>query len=762
MFQKAIPVWIKGRSRDLNGCCLFSAKFYMDGETRLVITANSFYKAYCNGRFIAFGPARAAHGFSRVDIHDLSDFIRPGENIVVVEAVGYNCRSFYSLDTPAFLQAEVLSGGKVVACTGIDFTGRVFEERVQKVCRFSYQRSFSESYRFGADPAEIFAEEAAGGEVVPVKGAEIIPRGVAYVSGACAVFSLEERGVFALSSRPAQPFRGRYITNKRLKIYPVRLLETFPADIVGHLLFKPEKNFENAERTKYKVDLHRGEYALFSHPVSRTGFIRIKFHARENSHILLLFDEVKKDDHPYIDFKRNDCCNIIEYEVKTGEFTHASFEPYTARFIKLVVLTGEVVGAEIEIIRYENPHADRMQFFCEDSHLTEIVEAARRTFADNAVDVLTDCPSRERGGWLCDSFFSARSEQLFTGENRVENAFLENYARSPSLDGIPEGMVPMCYPAEFEDNLFIPNWAMWYVIELYDHTCRTGSNETAAAAKEKVYGIIRYFAKFLNEFGLLEDLKGWVFVEWSGANGKDFIKGVNFPSNMLYAKMLECAGCLYDDSALLQQAASLRKTVVRFSFNGEFFEDNAVRENGRLVRKGHISETCQYYAFFTGVATRRANSILLETLFNTFTPRRDVSRIYPHICKSNAFIGDYLRLMILMRSGGREKAAEEFVQFFSGMARLTGTLWENENISGSLNHGFASYAAPLIVEYLCGFRGFRGNTVRIAKVGFVCNCKIEIPTPKGAVCFICQNGNITCALPNGYIAVYEDEISETY
>ena len=35
---------------------------------------------------------------------------------------------------------------------------------------------------------------------------------------------------------------------------------------------------------------------------------------------------------------------------------------------------------------------------------------AIRTFAHNAVDLYSDCPSRERAGWLCDSYFSAKTE----------------------------------------------------------------------------------------------------------------------------------------------------------------------------------------------------------------------------------------------------------------------------------------------------------------------------------------------------------------
>ena len=57
----------------------------------------------------------------------------------------------------------------------------------------------------------------------------------------------------------------------------------------------------------------------------------------------------------------------------------------------------------------------------------EIYRAALRTFSHNAVDLFTDCPSRERAEWLCDTFFTGRAKHFFFGDSVIEDAFLENY-----------------------------------------------------------------------------------------------------------------------------------------------------------------------------------------------------------------------------------------------------------------------------------------------------------------------------------------------
>ena len=139
-----------------------------------------------------------------------------------------------------------------------------------------------------------------------------------------------------------------------------------------------------------------------------------------------------------------------------------------------------------------------------------------------------DCPSRERAGWLCDSFFTARVAMDLCGHSTIEKNFLENFLLPDKFEFLPDGMLPMCYPADHNDGVFIPNWAMWFVIELQEYLVRSGDRELVDALKPKVFALLEYFKPFQNDDGLLENLSSWVFVEWSKANG--FVQDVNYPS----------------------------------------------------------------------------------------------------------------------------------------------------------------------------------------------------------------------------------------
>ena len=95
------------------------------------------------------------------------------------------------------------------------------------------------------------------------------------------------------------------------------------------------------------------------------------------------------------------------------------------RYCCVVVTKGEILLNELSIKLYENPDVSAYVVDTGDSELDEVIRAARASLAQNSVDVLTDCPSRERAGWLCDSYYSSRAEYFFTGKNIVEKSFIE-------------------------------------------------------------------------------------------------------------------------------------------------------------------------------------------------------------------------------------------------------------------------------------------------------------------------------------------------
>jgi alpha-L-rhamnosidase len=410
-------------------------------------------------------------------------------------------------------------------------------------------------------------------------------------------------------------------------------------------------------------------------------------------------------------------------------------QPNTMRYLKVAALRGRCELRDVTLREYASDAAWEAQFACSDPDLNRIFEAARETYRQNGVDLFMDCPSRERAGWLCDSFFTARVAHALTGRTDDEQAFLENFLLPERFDPLlPEGMLPMCYPADALGGGFIPNWALWFVLQLEEYLARSGDRPLVDALRPRVTKLFEYFERFVNADGLLERLENWVFIEWSKAN--DFVQDVNFPSNMLFAAAMEATARLYDLPDFAARAQRVRATIREQSFRDGFFTDNAVRDRGALKATDNRTEVCQYYAFYFGTATPQSHPELWATLRDRFGPGRAARGAFPNVHPANAFIGAYLRLELLSREGASRQILSEMKPYFLPMAEQTGTLWENLTTQASCNHGFASHVAHTLYRDAVGLRRIdhvnKTVEVRFADCGLDW-CEGRLPGPEGFV-----------------------------
>ena len=133
-----------------------------------------------------------------------------------------------------------------------------------------------------------------------------------------------------------------------------------------------------------------------------------------------------------------------------------------------------------------------------------------------------------------------------------------------------------------------------------------------------------------------------------GAAKVSDVNDLNYPTNMLWARVLDAIANLYGGAEQHGEAESIRGTIRRQSFDGTFFVDRAIRQkDGTLKPDTEATETCQYYAFFFGVAAPDTHPELWKRQTEDFGPRRKTDNKWPKVAFSNAFIGNYLRLECL-------------------------------------------------------------------------------------------------------------------
>ena len=692
-FQRALPVWEDGKETEVNHRIMLEAICPAGEQACLSVAGHTAYSVFVNGIFVSYGPARAGRGHYRVDRIDLSSYLDCKENRICIISTGFYCRSYEWILEPSFVCAEILFDGEVIAATGGEgWRAYRCHEHLQRVQRYSGQRTFCEAFdyrRAPVMPLDVRNREKIVLSLTSPK--HFIEREVPFPDFECEGYTrILEVGTTVAVAPDERRAPGHLNPTGTRTGFARKTCEVDSFALAsGHATIPSKEEVP----TTLPCEIAADGYVMLGMAGNRTGLIEVEVECLEDADVLLTFDEILVDGK--IDFLRMSCINAMVYRLRGGNtYRLITAEPYTFQYVNVISLGGKILLKNLQLRCVGFPRKDIRSLLDEgraDAEIARIYHAAVETFCQNTLDVYMDCPSRERAGWLCDSFFTSRVEYLLSGESRVEHAFLSNFLMASSFEGIPKKMLPMCYPADDAyGGQFIPNWAMWFFLEAEEYLLRTGDRAMINDMRCHAYGLLEYFRNFENADGLLEDLDGWIFVEWSRCN--DLVQSVNYPTNMLYYRFKRILASLYGDETLEMEAARLREVIRARSRKGLFFCDHSVKDgDGRLTLSDEVTETCQYYAFFMGVASREEDAELWETMVRDFGPSRRENNLHPHVHFSNAFVGNYLRLELLSRAGLLLELEENIRGYFDYMARRTDTLWENDSVVASCDHGFASH-----------------------------------------------------------------------
>lgn len=719
----------------------FVKKIEKSKEVRLKMIAKDLYNVYVNGKFVHYGPARAAKGYARVDELVLDGYLTKAENEICVYVQSNFAASLcFALEKPLF-GAELYVGDVLVADGG-DFTCYEMIDKLSKTERMSSQRGFLEIYRMSQDREKgDKATRFPCVKMIEVETPKLLARNVSFASNAETQATLYETGGVIVDKTRVWKNDFTDLLDGTGK----GVLEGYVRSECDDVLSLQLTSFVFTDDKNTRL-----QYKAYAFDRVQCGKFKLSLCVKTNATVYLTYDDYLIDGK--LKFNREQITHGLKWTLAEGEYLLHSNEVYTGKYVTLII-DGDVDVQSVAMLCIENNQVGNFSFVCQNKVLQDIVTASVHSFQHNTYDLPTDCPTRERAGYLCDGYFASQAETFFTGGNKVEENFFENYALYKNEHFKSNGILPMCYPSEpSDDQAYIPNWVLWYVVQLYDRGIRTGNVALSAEEREKVKTVLAYFESKENEFGLLEGLEGWLFLEWSKAS--DYMEDVNFPSNMLYLGALKGAGEMLGDKSLLDKAEVLKQTILRMSYNGEYFVDNAVRKDGKLIIQNNISETCQYFAAFFDIVTRRENPDFYQRIISRFGAFR-AENAYPEIAPSNMFMGYVLRLALLDKEGECDLMLKECEKTFRNMAAATSTIWELFADNASCNHGFGAVVGMYISKALVGLKSIDEKNKIFFFHGKAAATKGELTFPvQGGVAKIAvQDGERTVLLPAGYKAV---------
>ncbi len=722
IMKNAKPVFLAGLESETNiqagfVCTPDLSKKDLDAkDAKVYVTARNFYRLYVNGTLCAHGPARAAHGYLRVDEIDVSASLKEGANVFAFEVTSYgNPFGGYSNDTvlgKGLLRAAVKAGSVTVCSSPETFSGIRLRQRVQYSERISHCRQMTENYfldgeytRWKTDPS-LCREKLA----VVDDSSELIPR-------SSQLPTLKPHRAFRVVTAgraeidETVPFENNWFENliEGYKDVAERPNRDYVKTV--DLPFKKTEKCDIGESGQVAVRGAKGGsyYVEFDLGKPEVGFIKVEFETEDPGTVDIVHlesnviygekDEVTGGANP-----------VTRLHVKGGKVSFVSMEPALGRFFKVYFRgCGSFKLANLSLLEYTVPELRGGGFLCSDDNVNRLYEAAALTFRLNTLDIFMDCPERERGGWLCDSYWTGRAERMLLGSHRVEKDFIENYLSTDPANMF-RGFFPEVYPGnknDYKSCAGITTWSFWLMEELCAYVKESGDTGTAEKYRGRVEAFVEGVRSFIGGTGLIENMP-WIFIDWSFSNDGDFVNPVSTGANALASKMLADLGGLYGREDWKELGENmrgiLRRAIIGSNLKGPAFIPDAFNVvDGKLAAKNLYTESCTYLTIWSGVITKE-NAPL--TVFNAVKAMGPCPEFAPNtrVGRAGLFIGLQYRFDMLARLGEKEQALKELMSFYGAQLKEgPGTLWENPEIRGSSYcHGFTSFAAVQLMRDVLG------------------------------------------------------------
>ena len=552
-------IWIKGEESPKNFYLCLRKPFELDNRPKkavVFVSADSRYKLYINGKFIARGPAKCDPSFQYYDTVDISKYLHKGKNVVasLVHHFGENTFS-YILGRGGFLcqlEIEYTGNKKYIIKSDDSWCAKENPCWNRKSVRSSVQTGYSEVYDSRLEMENwksLQFNDSKWQKAItighpPIKPwTEMLERDIPF---------LREKNILP------QTVIETGICPQTIDLNDIEKI-AYNIDLELHLPDDAEKTKKarnivegwNKQKTKNAFltipkCIDKSYYIVVDFGKEVTGFPMIEIDGVSGGIIDMGFDETLIEGRVCPTRRNNPMCMpryADRYIMKNGRQEHEqSFLWRGFRYMQLTFRNCQkpVKLRKVKLNHYEYPAKYRGNFSCSDELLNKIWHVGRHTLQMCMHDSYEDCPGREQTQWWGDArvqglvnFYTFQDTQLF--KKGLRQIAESQYRRN---DGLMLPFAPGGYKSSVHDNMgVIPGFCLIWILSLYDFYFYSGDKEPMQKLYANLKKLLQAFKDSLSERGFTT-LEHWQFIDWAEID----TKGENAALNLfLYAALL-CAG----------------------------------------------------------------------------------------------------------------------------------------------------------------------------------------------------------------------------
>jgi hypothetical protein len=615
-----------------NEWCYFRKTFALPAAPAaagLRIFADARYRLFVNGAYIARGPARSDPRWQSYDVIDLAGRLRAGENLIAVQVLYYGYNTGRHLPRVPCLAAELDladAAGKTRAHrTGASwktFLSESFDRDAPRVngCQgaieiFDARREPDGWTVPGFDDSEWPAAKARaiGNEQIPYN--RLLPRDIpmleettlpaARVSAALTVAAHDDEPFFPQRARleldeiktpleftdfEPETFAVPATSAGRVAIVTLDFARVTP----GYLRLAVTAPAGTRIDIAYAEDLYEGRVALFHPPAQRPLDAFILKEGRNDLEVAFAWKGFRYAQ--LIIRNPGGPLRLHRAEMRARrypiiQYGHALAGSGGADVPPADGLSGTgVPPAGLEGVRRAgDPPASTL---APDVFQRQLHAVCAHTLRGCMQDGFIDSPSREQQQWMGDGRWQAVYNYYLSGDPRLHRRLLAQVAYSQDAEGLTKSR----YPDGHENLSPIPSYCLAWVTSFADLWEFTGDLAPAAEFWPNIIMALRWFTRYENKDGLLENVPFWPYIDLGGYPEKPGLDinrgGILTALNLLYLEALRAASRLAAalGDAAARNAFGLRAAVLAERIAGKLWDDARGAYPDCLVA-GKLSDT---------------------------------------------------------------------------------------------------------------------------------------------------------------------------
>jgi hypothetical protein len=647
------------------------------GWAELYISADSRYKLWVNGRFVARGPARSYPHAQCIDRLDMAEYLRPGANVLAAQVYQPGYSHFaYVHRAAAGLLAWLECEGETLLVT--DTSWRTHRDR-----SFAPQVPRVSIYGSGVEERDLTLDEDW--------------QSLAYDDASWA----SPRPVAPAGGHPWPGLEPRALPLLVERDTPMTLLEMRrgPAvpDIDAHLALR--QSWAGAQPLPLEPDAEgwfgaapaAGEALLWLFDLGRDyigqGWATVEG-AGGQERLSVSYAETIRDGQLVISDPQTYCRMRMtdRFRLRPGDQRAESFALRGGRYLLFQLNGPAAPGLRLRFGAHvaEYPLEVARELRVSDRLLAGVVSLCENTFSACLLDGFVDCAWRESSQWLGDALPQALIMSSMSDDLRPLRRVVEMAAEG----AYPDGVLPGVLPGEVHAYTVVDYNFTWVeLLKLYHDL--SGDAAFVAAMWPALVKMLDRFDQDRNAAGLLISQPGRrLFLDWAPLSRDEpsAVYNLRYLSALCVAAELATANGATTEAALWRERATALRGAARAAFrhNGVWYDD---------IERSTRSQLAAALAILAGATDPEDDAELLMAIAARSLDADDAPAPGKLVLAS-PFMHHYI--FEALRQGGRLDDVVEIIRRRWGRWVELGapTAWENWSVDfpdGSQCHAFSAH-----------------------------------------------------------------------